>query len=371
MKFKNICCVTGSRAEFGIFKPLLTKLQASKKFNLSLVVTGSHFSHEHGYSVREVRGMFEVDYEIDKFNQNDSQIAKIKEMSEIQDDFSNYLKKTQPDLVIVIGDRYEILPIVIASYMSSIPIAHIHGGEITLGSLDDGIRHAVTQLSQIHFTSTKDYAERVIKMGAKPINVRNVGALGVERVKNHIFMKREKVEKKLGLIFGEVNAVCTLHPPTKEELNISLLLDNLFSVIELHELNVIFTGSNGDAGGVQINESLEKYCRSNPKCKFFPSLGESFFIDVLNQVDFLIGNSSSAFLEAPVLKLPAINIGTRQSGRVAPKNIINSDISVESLSYSIKQSVGLKKKNSLLNLNNPYGNGTSSDQIINFLSNIE
>ncbi len=369
MRYKEICCVTGSRAEFGILKPLLSKLKDSKAFNLNLVATGSHFSQDHGCSINEIKSNFSVAKEINCIQKgDDSQKAKIHEMSCIQIQFTQYLLKNKPDLVVVIGDRYEMLPIAISAYMLSIPIAHIHGGEKTLGSLDEGIRHAITQLSTIHFTSTKEYAKRIEEMGINVNLIRNVGALGVERVLNHNFKNRNDIEKELGFRFGKKNAVCTFHPPTLEKINTKLFFKNLIAISKTHtDFNIIFTGANADSGGTKINQLLKKYSEDNKNLYFQASLGESLFLDVLNQVDFLIGNSSSAFLEAPALKKPAINVGMRQSGRVPPKNIVNSEVSFDSLNKAIKRVLKMNSDNELENFVNPYGNGSASNQIIEFL----
>lgn len=369
MSYKEICCVTGSRAEYGIFRPLLSKFLDSSHFNLDLVVTGSHFSKQYGNSIDEIRNKFTVAKEMNFFNEvNDSQIVKINEMSSIQNEFTKYLLEKKTDLVIVIGDRYEILPVATAAYMLSVPIAHIHGGEQTLGSLDDGIRHAITQLSTIHFTSTEEYALRVIKMGADSNNVHNVGALGVERVIQHNFSNKSDVEKKLGFKFGKKNAICTFHPPTLESIDVNLFFENFISIIKAYDnFNIIFTGSNADLGGSKINRMLINYSKENTNFCYRASLGESLFLDVLNNVDFIIGNSSSAFLEAPALKKPSINIGRRQDGRIAPKNIINAGTSHKSLDSAINKALKMSSENSLKDMSNPYGNGTASNQIVNIL----
>lgn len=371
MNYKKICCVTGSRAEYGIFKPLLSRFVDSSHFNLSLVVTGSHFSKQHGNSIDEIRSTFQIAKEINCINEeDDSQTAKVYEMSCIQNKFTKYLSELMPDLVVIIGDRYEMLPIATSTYMLSIPIAHIHGGEQTLGSLDEGIRHAITQLSTIHFTSTQEYADRVQAMGANPNCIKNVGALGVERIVKHEFKNKDYLEKKLGFKFGKKNAICTFHPPSLEKIDFNLFFENLVSIIDNYDdLKIIFTGANADSGGFEINRLLEDYSRKYENIYFKASLGESLFIDVLQNVDFLIGNSSSAFLEAPALQKPAINIGKRQNGRVAPKNIINADIYPNSLDNAIKQALKMNEDGSLDNLENPYGNGTSSKQIVEFLKN--
>ena len=368
MKYKNICCVTGSRAEYGIFKPLLEKLKHSNDFQLEVVVTGSHFSKAHGFSVEEIKNSFHITKEINFFNENDSKQSKIFEMSKIQSKFADYLLDSKIDLVIIIGDRYEILPIAISSYMNNVPIAHVHGGEETKGSLDNGIRHAITHLSELHFTSTQEYSRRIIRMGIDQNKVVNVGALGIERALGHKFKSKEDIEKDLNLKFGPKNVVCTIHPPTLEKLDVKKLINDLVKIFDSYkDFNVIFTGANADHGGIKINSYLEAIARNSEKYYFYKSLGESSFFDILNIADFMIGNSSSAILEAPIFKLPAINIGSRQDGRVMPTNILNVEPDFNSIADAIKKALTFKQSNDFKNFVNPYGKGVASEKIINFL----
>ena len=342
MSYKNICCVTGSRAEYGIFKPLLDKLKNSPKFNLSLVVTGSHFSPLHGCSVSEVNKSFEIDLEIDAFTGDDTKKSKVIEMSKIQSSFANYLSQ-KVDLVLLVGDRYEILPVAVAAYMTLVPIAHIHGGEETKGSLDNGIRHAISQLSTFHFTSNDNYSDRLIRMGADPTKVVNVGALGIERINSHNSKSKEFIEDLLSFRFNKQNIICTIHPPTNEDLDVNKLIKNLINIFdEYDDMNVIFTGANADFGGAHINNLLSNIANKSEKYYFYSNLGESLFIDFLKNVDLIIGNSSSAFLEAPALKVPAINIGSRQDGRVTPLNVFSTKPSVSSLKIAIKKALNFK-----------------------------
>mgnify|MGYP001159528168 FL=1 len=373
MKSKKICCLTGSRAEYGILKPLLKKLYNSDDFVMNLVATGSHLSESYGYTINDIKQDFEVDKEIPILKEDDSQLSKILEMSKAQENFSKHLIKAQPDIVILVGDRYEILPMAIAAYMLKIPVAHIHGGEVTEGSLDNGIRHAITQLSSIHFASTDEYKNRIINMGAKPSVVTNVGALGVERVKEYKLSSRESVEEKINFRFGEKNIIFTFHPPTNEDLDFKFLFENFIKILDAREgMNVIFTGANADSGGLEINEIIKNYVKSNSENScFFMSLGEGLFIDVLNQVDLIFGNSSSAFLEAPALNLPAINVGERQNGRVVPDNIINCNADYQSISKAISEVYSDSFKEKISELSNPYGDGNSSERIVSILKNIK
>ncbi len=370
MKYKNICCVTGSRAEYGIFKPLLEKFKHSHDFKLEVIATGSHFSEAHGSSIEEIKRSFDITREINSFKNSDSKQSKITEMSDIQSKFADYLRVSKTDLVMIIGDRYEILPIAISSYMRGVPIAHIHGGEETKGSLDNGIRHAISHLSELHFTSTEEYSNRLKRMGIDPDKVVNVGALGIERAHKHKSKTKKEVEKDLKIKFGLRNIICTIHPPTLENLDIKKLIDNLVLIFDSYEdLKVIFTGANADHGGIKINSYLEKVVANDDNFYFYKSLGESSFFDVLNIVDLMIGNSSSAILEAPSFKLPAVNIGSRQDGRILGSNVFNAKPNLNSMRDAMKKGFAFKESNSFKNFFNPYGNGDASTKIINYLRN--
>lgn len=371
LKYKKICCVTGSRAEYGIFKPLLKKLIDQKDLLIDLVATGSHLSDVYGNTIKEIKKDFLVNKEIRISNNQDTQISKIEEISLAQKKFGNYFLESRPDLVIIIGDRYEMLPVAISAYMLKVPIAHIHGGEVTEGSLDNGIRHAITMLSTIHFTSTEEYKNRVLSMGAKPENVLNVGALGIERVTKHKFSKTSSIEKELNFKLGKTNVIFTFHPPTNEFINFDELLSNFSNAVKAYnDLTVIFTGANADFGGIEINKKIKNFANANKnKYNFIESLGESLYLDVMNNSDFLFGNSSSAFLEASALGKPALNIGARQNGRIKPVNIIDCENNTDSIIHSIGRALSNNFLEKIKVAKNPYGDGNSSKKILNFLLN--
>ena len=371
MNYKKICCVTGSRAEFGILKPLLEKI-LDNNFNTDLVVTGSHFSRKHGLTIKEIKKDFYVKKEINVHQIQDSKKSKIIEMSKIQLEFADYLVRNKPQLIIIIGDRYEIHPIATAAYMLSVPIVHIHGGEETRGSLDNGIRHAISQLSSFHFVSTNEYKKRLIKMGCNPKRVHNVGALGIERVKNHIYSSRESVEKALNFKLAKKNLLFCFHPPTKESLDVNIFFEEFLKVVKkMKNTNVIITGANSDFGGNKINEMMKKRIKNLKNFYFSYSLGESLFLDVLNQVDLMIGNSSSAFLEASYINLPSINLGRRQEGRVRPANIIDIQYDFKSLNKYVSLALSKNYKEKIKKKKNPYGIGNTSEKILKVLLNIE
>ena len=369
----KLCTVTGSRAEFFILKNLILKLQNKKKISHSLLVTGSHNSKFFGKTVNDIKKEnIKISGLIDLNIKGDSSSEISKYFSLGIKKFSKKLLSLKPDLVMVLGDRYEIFSVAIAAYLNNIPIIHIYGGETTEGSLDECIRHSITKLSKIHFVSTKKYFDRVKQLGENPEYIFNVGSMGVEAIKNHKIIKENRLEKILNLKFSKKNILMTFHPETtitKKE-NIKNLNECLKCIKKLKNTTTIITMPGADHNYKIIFSILKKFSRENKDVYLFKSLGHDYFFSICRIVDLMIGNSSSGIIEMPSFQKPTVNIGKRQLGRIQAKSVINVDFQARKISNAIKKAFSKKFINSISRINNPYKKNNSSDKIINVIEKI-
>ena len=359
---KCICVLTATRAEYGLLSPLIKKLSAQPEFDTRVVVTGMHLSPEFGLTYKEIEADgIEIDRKIEMLLSSDTPSAVSKSMGIALMGFADYFTETAPDALIVLGDRYETLAVCIAAINARIPIFHIHGGEITEGAIDDAIRHCITKLSYLHFTSTEEYRKRVIQLGEEPDRVFNVGALGVENALNAEKMSKEELEKNIDWELGESYAVLTFHPVTLDkqapEEQVKELLDALD---EITQIKILATKANADAGGHVINEMLEQYSKSHENLKLFDSLGMRRYLSAVEHSKFVIGNSSSGLIEVPALGVPTVNIGDRQKGRARGSSVIDCETGREDIVKAIKTALEMESKA----FDSPYGTGGTSDRII-------
>jgi len=364
---RKICVITGSRAEYGLFYPILVKIKESSKLDLQLITTSSHHSNEFGstYKLIEDDGFF-IDEKINNLNLSDSKSSIVKSAAKASSILSDSFERLKPDLVLLLGDRYETHAAAFSAMLMNIPIAHIHGGEITEGAVDEQIRHSITKMSFLHFCSTETYRKRVIQMGEDPIRVFNSGAPGIDNIFNFQLLTKLELEQELGWIFSSKCALFTYHPETLKKTDIKSDLDSIFDILTSCNFNVLFTYANADSGGKIINQNIEKFCKDNPaKYKVVKSLGQVKYLSALNHVDLLIGNSSSGIIEAASFKKAVINIGDRQKGRLKGLNVI--DCNIESLKESIIFAMTDAFKNKISNINNLYGSGKAADFIVDKL----
>lgn len=371
-KHRKICVVTGSRAEYGLFKKLLLKLKIDTYLHLQLIVTGSHLSSKHGFTLSEIKkDLIKIDRKIDIKISKDNSVGIGKSMSLGLTKLIQSYESLKPDVVLLLGDRYEILTAAIAATLCRIPIGHIHGGELTEGSMDDAFRHSITKMSHLHFAATKKYQKRIIQMGEKPKNVYFVGGLGVDNIKNYNFLSKLELEKKLKLKFLEKSILVTYH---SETLNKNSSKNNfkklLHSLNKLKNTTIIFTMPNSDIESNIISKLIYGFVKLNKNAFFFKSLGQNLFFSCCNQVNCMIGNSSSGLLEMPSFNKFTINLGDRQKGRIKANSVIdckfNANEIFKCLNYTFKK-INNKR---LKHLVNPYGNGGSSDKIISILRNV-
>ena len=371
---KNICIVTGSRAEYGLFKDLCSMINKDSKLNLQLIVTGAHLSKDHGMTINEInKDKFKINKKVKILTAKDTSISVINSIGVALKKLSNALKILKPSVVVILGDRYEIFAASIASYFLNIPILHIHGGEQTQGSIDEGLRHSITKMSWLHFVATANYRKRVIQLGEEPKRVFNVGSLGVEALHTIKLFSKKELEKLLNVKFNKKNLLVTYHPETISRILQSKFFNEILkSLNKLKDTLLIFTAPNADPGYKEINKLINKFVKSNPQksIKFF-SLGQKLFLSTLNIVDGIVGNSSSGIIEAPSLKTGTINIGERQKGRDMASSIINCKPLTKDIDYAIKLIFSKKFLNSIKYVKNPYDKKYTSFKIYNKIKKLE
>jgi UDP-hydrolysing UDP-N-acetyl-D-glucosamine 2-epimerase len=366
---RKVCVVTGSRAEYGLFYPILSKIQESNKLDLQLVSTSSHHSSKFGFTYKQIENDgFEIVDKVKNLYSTDTKVSIAKSTGLATSLLSESFERIQPDVVLLLGDRYETHAAATAALLMNIPIAHIHGGEITEGAIDEQIRHSITKMSYLHFCSTESYRQRVIQMGEDPMRVFNSGAPGIDNIMNLTLLDKKILENELSWKFTSISALFTYHPATLEENNNVHDLQVILSVIEMFDFNVIFTYANADQGGSIINKKIEQFCKINPsKFKVVKNLGQVRYLSTMKYVDLLIGNSSSGIIEAASFKKPVVNIGDRQKGRLRGKNVI--DCNLNTLHESIKLALSSRFKNKIKSIKNIYGKGMAADLIVDKLIN--
>ena len=370
---RKICVVTGTRAEYGLLKNLIKLLHDSDDFELLLAVTGMHLSEKFGKTYQEIEeDGIPISIKIDMNLIGDKPPALSKSTSLGLSGFSNFFESSQPDLILVLGDRYEILSVAIAAMFARIPIAHIHGGELTEGLIDEAIRHSITKFSHIHFTSTEEYKNRVIQLGENPESVFNVGGMGVDAIKNIELINKEEIETSLGIKFRKKNLLITFHPVTLEDSTSEDQMSELLKALsDQEETTLIFTMPNADTDGRIIFELIESFVSKNKHAFAFKSLGQIRYLSCIPHVDAVIGNSSSGLCEIPSFKKPTINIGDRQKGRIMAESVINCKPFYLDISESIKKAYDYDFRKSLKEVRNPYGEGGSPQEIMKKLRSID
>jgi len=370
---KKICIVTATRAEYGLLRCLMEDIQLSASLELQLIVTGTHLSPEYGMTVDEITNDgFSIDDKVEIMLSSDSSIGVSKAMGLAQISFAESLERLGPDAVLVLGDRYELLPIALAAVISRIPVIHLNGGELTEGAIDEVIRHALTKLSSLHFTAIEEYRRRVIQMGEHPKTVFNVGEVGLDNLNRISYHNKDDFEISIGSKLSKRNLLVTYHPETTKSLdsNVADFNELLNSLRELLNTLLIFTKSNADVGGKKINNLIDDFVDNHPNAICFNSLGRVRYLSALKYVDAVIGNSSSGIVEAPSFNVASINIGDRQKGRVRAESVIDVSPTQHEIRDALKTVYSTGYSEVLRNVSNPYGQGDSSAQVVKILEDI-
>jgi len=368
MNRRKICVVTGTRAEYGLLYWLMKEIESDKELQLQLIVTGMHLSPEFGLTYQEIEKDFKIDKKIEMLLSSDTSVGISKSMGLAQISFSESYEDLQPDLLIVLGDRYEIFSAVSAAMIARIPVAHLHGGEATEGSIDEPIRHSITKMSQLHFTATKEYKNRVIQLGEHPDRVFNVGGLGIDNINKLNLLSKVDFEKAIKFNLGKKNIIVTFHPVTLENSTAEIQFKELLGSLDgLQDTKIIFTKANSDTDGRVINSMIDNYVYSHDNTIAFISMGQLNYLSALQFVDAVVGNSSSGLLEAPNFKIGTIDIGDR--GRIKADSVISCPPDKKSINSALKKLYSKKFKNIVKNVKNPYGKGGASKSIVNIIKN--
>lgn len=363
---KKIVVLTATRAEYGLLAPIIKKLSLEPEIDVRVAATGAHLSPEFGMTINEIKDDgVRVDKEIDILLSSDTPAAISKTMGLAMVGFAEYFAECKPDALMVLGDRYETLAVCTAALNAQIPIVHLYGGEATEGLIDEAVRNVITKLSYLHFTSTEDYRHRVIQMGESPDRVFRVGAMGVENALHADLMSKEELEQSLGCSLGDKFAVLTFHPVTLENNTAETQIKELLMALEMFkEVTFVCTKANADMDGRIINECLQKFSETHENVYLFDSLGMKRYLSALSFAEFAIGNSSSGIIEVPSFKIPTINIGDRQKGRIQADSVINCEPIKEKIVNAINTAMSDSYLRNIKDVKNPYGDGDTSDTIV-------
>ncbi len=357
--------VTGSRADYGLLQPIIQTLSDTIDFDLSIVATGTHLSPEFGLTYQEIIGDgFPIDAKIEILLSSDSSVGTAKSMGLAVSGFADTFNKLNPDYVLLLGDRFEILAAAQTALVMCLPIIHFSGGDVTSGAFDDAIRHAITKMASIHFVASKDAAYRVLQMGEEKQRVHIVGDPGLDALRTMKLMLKKELEKNLGFKFHEKNFLITFHPATLDTVSSTDQFTALLGALDFYpDVGLIFTRPNADPDGRRLIKILDSFAKSRSNTIVFTSLGHHRYLSVMNQVSLVIGNSSSGLLEAPSLKKPVVNIGGRQEGRLRASCVLDCPPERDDIRNAIKKALVMNCSKVI----NPYGDGYTAEKVIEIL----
>lgn len=370
---RKICVVTGTRAEYGLLYWLLERAKIDIEIELQLVVTGMHLSPEFGLTVNQIeKDGFVVNEKVEMLISGDTPTAIAKSIGLGVISFSDVFNRLNPDIIVILGDRFEIFAVAQTAMILRIPLAHIHGGELTEGLIDDPIRHSITKMSQLHFTASEEYRARVIQMGEQPSTVYNVGTLGLEGIKNIELLSKCELSESIHFELDKYFLI-TLHPTTLEKSTAANQITTLLEVLDrFPDYQIIFTKTNADTDGRIINKYIEEYVNQNPlRCCVFDSLGQLRYLSAIKHCEVVIGNSSSGLLEVPFLRKPTVNIGIRQRGRLKAKSVIDCDFNGDAIFEAVHLALSEQFNAEILTIPMVYGDGNTSELILKQLKQNE
>ena len=369
---KKVCFVTAARSEYGILKWLMRDVMQSSKFQFQLIVTGGHLLQEQGYTINQIiEDGFSIDEKIDCMLDTSTEATIAAAMGRMAEKFANVFQRLKPDMLVVLGDRYELLAICSTAFIMGIPIAHISGGDVTEGAIDDGVRNAVTMLATYHFPGTQDSANNIARMRNSDVNIWTVGEPGLDAFNRELLMDRTALAENLGLDMDKKWVLMTYHSETTKtlEYNLDAVEKSLSLLKDLDGYQIVATYSNADFGGRYINELLEKTSKEyQEQFKVIPSLGNLRYLSFMKQVEFVIGNSSSGIVEAPALSIPVVNIGDRQKGRYQCRNIIQCGTSKEDIECAIRKAIEMDR--SQISDAGYWGDGNTAERIVRILEEV-
>jgi len=370
---KKIAVATGSRADYGLLSPLLKLLKDDLAIELQLIACAAHLSSEFGMTknfIEQDGFLITAEVEMDIFSDSPEGVTRSMGLGCIG--FGEIFSQLKPDLLVLLGDRFETLAAAQAAMVAKIPIAHLHGGELTEGAIDDVIRHAITKMSHLHFVATSDFRNRVIQMGEDPKSVFMVGAIGLDNIYNVKSISKEEIESELGIRFDKPVFLATYHPVTLSSADQTRAIQNMFAALDKHpDALIIFTYSNSDTFGRQLIKKIENYAKENPfRVIVRPSLGQKLYLGVMKMADLVIGNSSSGLIEAPSFGVPTVNIGIRQKGRPLAPSVISCKENSRSISEAITRALTPEFYKIVSKRENPYGDGKTAEKIYKIISEV-
>jgi GDP/UDP-N,N'-diacetylbacillosamine 2-epimerase (hydrolysing) len=365
---KKIAVLTATRAEYGLLKNIISALNQIDEIDVEVVVTGAHLSPEYGFTYREIeKDGIHITKKIEILLSSSTAVAVSKSMGLALASFAEYFEESKPDALLVLGDRYETLAVCCAAMNARLPIFHMYGGETTEGAIDEAVRHAVTKMSYLHFTSTEEYRRRVIQMGENPARVFHVGAVGVENALHRKKLRKEELAESVGIDLKVPFGVVTFHPVTLES-GVETQCRELLGAMEyFSDFQFIITGANADCGGTAVNQMLSEFASQHENVYFTLSLGAERYLSALNYASFVLGNSSSGLVEVPSFHIPTINIGNRQKGRIKADSVLDCEANAKDIIRAVEYALSESFLECVKNVENPYGDGNTSKRVVEII----
>jgi GDP/UDP-N,N'-diacetylbacillosamine 2-epimerase (hydrolysing) len=366
---RKICVITGTRAEYGLLRWIIQGIKEDSDLTLQIIATGMHMSPEFGLTYRTIeQDGFEIDRKVEMLTSSDTSVGIAKSMGLGMIGFADALNELRPDLIIVLGDRFEIFSAVSAALIARIPVAHIHGGEATEGLIDESIRHSITKMSHLHFVAAEEYRQRVIQLGEQPNRVFLVGGPGIDSINRLNLLNRVELEDAIDFKLGLKNLLITFHPVTLEIITAEKQLEELLRALaDLKDTHLIFTMPNADTDGRELIKLIQNFVAQHPNARAYTSLGQLRYLSCVAQVDGVVGNSSSGLVEVPSFKKGTINIGDRQRGRLQAESVINCEPEHNSIAAALNELYSSRFQTGLRQVINPYGNGGASESIVSVI----
>ena len=363
---RKICVITGTRAEYGLLRWVMQGVKDDPELTLQVIATGMHLSPEFGLTYREIeRDGFQIDRKVEMLTSSDTPVGIAKSMGLGLIGFADALNELRPDLIVVLGDRFEIFAAVAAALVARIPVAHLHGGETTQGAFDEALRHSITKMSHLHFVAAEEYRRRVIQLGEQPERVFLVGGLGIDNIKCLKLLDHAELEASLDFKLGLKNLLITFHPVTLETATaVDQMAELLAALAELKDTQLIFTLPNADTDGRALIGMVHQFVAQHVNAHAFASLGQLRYLSCIDHVDGVVGNSSSGLLEVPSFKKGTINIGDRQRGRLQAESVINCEPTRQGIAVALEKLYSAEFQASLSQIHNPYGEGGASEKVI-------
>lgn len=369
---RKICVITGTRAEYGLLRWVMQGIKDDPSLELQIIATGMHLSPEFGLTYHDIeQDGFAIDRKVEMLISSDTSVAIAKSMGLGLIGFADALSELQPDLIVVLGDRFEIFSAVAAALVARIPVAHVHGGEATEGLIDEAFRHSISKMSHLHFVAAEEYRQRVIQLGEQPEHVFLVGGLGIDSIKRLPLLGRAELEASLGLRLGHKNLLITFHPVTLETATAEVQMAELLTALaELTDTQLIFTLPNADTDGRALIKMVQQFVLQHPNAHAYASLGQLRYLSCVSHVDGVVGNSSSGLTESPSFRTGTINIGDRQRGRLRAASVINCEPTRQDIAAALETLYSSDFQSNLSQVQNPYGEGGASEKIIAILKSV-